>query len=53
MKELIIAFLLITGMIALWIIREPDMNRYNKYVCANYGLQEDCKTPLPISQRLK
>lgn len=30
--------------------REAELNRYN---CAVYGKEPDCKTPLPESRRLK
>lgn len=32
---------------------DERMKEYNKYMCANYGKEEDCKTPLPPERRLK
>ena len=32
---------------------EERMERYNKYMCANYALEADCKTPLPEDERLQ
>lgn len=29
------------------------MKEYNTYVCSQYGMQSDCKTALPTSERLK
>lgn len=40
-------------MILFWKWREPDMKEYNRHVCAVYGYEEDCKTPLPEERRLK
>jgi len=53
MKNLIFAILVILGMIILWISQEPRLKEHNKYQCAVYGYEEDCKTPLPPERRLK
>ncbi len=53
MKYIILIILLVLGMVILWKVREPDLQAYNKYMCANYGYYSDCKTPLPPELRLK
>lgn len=53
MKNLIIAILIIIGMIVLWKSQEERLAQHNKYQCAVYGYEEDCKTPLPPERRLK
>lgn len=53
MKNILVGLLIILGMIIIFIIDEPRQKQINKYNCAVYGKMEDCKTPLPINQRLK
>ena len=53
MKNFILITLAVVGMIVLYKIREPELERYNRYMCANYGYYEDCKTPLKPEDRLK
>jgi hypothetical protein len=45
----IFTFLLIAKVTNFW---ERD-RAYNKHMCAVYGYEEDCKTPLPPERRLK
>lgn len=53
MKYIILIILLLIAGFLLYKWREPDLDRYNKYMCANYGYYEDCKTPLREEDKLK
>ena len=53
MKNLALIIIMIAGLIILWRIRQPELNEYNRYMCANYGYEEDCKTVLPDYKKLK
>lgn len=53
MKNIILALVLTLIGIWIWIANIPYEKQYNKYQCAVYGKMEDCKTPLPINERLK
>lgn len=39
----------------VWIYQQGTVgnNEYNRHMCAVYGFQADCKTPLPDDQKLK
>ena len=39
--------------VAWLLIGKPNDDAYNKHVCAVYGYEADCKTPLPAEKRLK
>jgi len=53
MKNIILITLMVIGFFVLYKIREPELERYNRHMCAVYGYYEDCKTPLPEELRLK
>lgn len=53
MKTFLLIVLFIIAGFLLYKWREPDLKAYNKYMCANYGYYDDCKTPLPEELRLK
>lgn len=55
MKYILLAALLLIAFMVLSKLTgyEERMDRINKYNCAIYGYQEDCKTPLPEEDRLK
>lgn len=53
MKNFLLIALTIVGLFAFYKYREPDLKRYDKYMCAVYGYYEDCKTPLKPEDRLK
>jgi len=55
MKYIILFTLIIVTLFTLMKLSnyEERMDRINKYNCAIYGYQEDCKTPLPEEDRLK
>lgn len=48
-----VAILLTILMIVVWKSSEERLERHNKYQCAVYGYEADCKTPLPPERRLK
>ena len=50
---IIILTILAVIMIALYPKIEADNNRYNAYMCATQNLMPDCKTVLPVNERLK
>lgn len=52
-KEIILIILMIIAGIILWKSQEPRLKEHNKYQCAVYGYEQDCKTPLPPERRLK
>lgn len=45
-----IAFMMLA---MLWQSQQPKLEKHNKYQCAVYGYQADCKTPLAPEDRLK
>jgi hypothetical protein len=49
----ILTIVILVSAVALWKVREPELNQYNKYMCAVNGYYEDCKTPLRPEDRLK
>lgn len=55
MKYILIILALIVGFFILDKLTDYDgrMKEHNKYMCAVYGYEEDCKTPLPEERRLK
>lgn len=53
MKQIALVTIAIVTSVIVWKISEPGNKQYNKYMCATYGLYEDCKTPLPEELRLK
>lgn len=50
---IIVAIILFTFALMKLTGYQDRMKSYNKYMCANYGYEEDCKTPLPEDRRLK
>ena len=55
MKKLLYIILAILALFAVAKLTDYEgrMQKYNKYMCANYGYYEDCKTPLAPEDRLK
>ena len=53
MKTAALTVLLIVGAVVMYKLSEPNLDRYNRHMCAVYGYYEDCKTPLPEELRLK
>lgn len=53
LRNTLLVILFIVAAIVLWKIAEPGNKAYNKHMCAVYGLDETCKTPLPPELRLK
>jgi len=53
MKNILIFILIIIGLFIVWKSQEERLQRHNKYQCAVYGYQADCKTPLAPEERLK
>jgi hypothetical protein len=44
---LLILFFILSWIVLSWLTNYPArMAEYNKHMCAVYGYQEDCKTPL-------
>ena len=53
-KAWLIAYIILfIGIAMLFKLSEPRLKAHNKYSCAVYGMEEDCKTPLPEERRLK
>lgn len=53
MKNFIFGILIIAGMVLMFVVDAPRQKAINKYNCAVYGYEEDCRTPLPVGSRLK
>lgn len=53
MKNILLVLLIIISFVLISKWREPELREHNKYQCAVYGYQEDCKTPLAVQDRLK
>lgn len=54
MKNFLLTIIFIILFALLWkYVGEPNNRAYNAHVCAVYGYEPDCKTPLPADRRLK
>lgn len=53
MKNILFILIALAGLVIIWKSQESRLNQYNKYQCAVYGYEEDCKTALPEERRLK
>jgi hypothetical protein len=50
---MILVMILIVAALALLSKYDKRMEEYNKHVCATYGKEADCKTPLKEGERLQ
>ena len=55
MKSIILFVLIILAFLAVIKLSnyQGRMDEYNRHVCAVYGKEPDCRTPLPPDRRLK
>lgn len=53
MRILIYTLLLLISLYLVYKYREPQLDKYNAYICATEGYQQDCQTPLAQDNKLK
>lgn len=52
-NKILLTIFIVILLIITYVISKPHNDEYNKYMCANYHLKADCKTPLPTEEWLK